>query len=168
MLSRTDTPRVTRRSLLALMALGACSPGASMDEPSFQATEAWVRSYYENFQAPAFDLERHMAYYAPDVHFVDPTFDIDVSGSDEVRALYASIGTAESSYSDIRWNLDRVLISGTNDVTIHGSWSGVFQGSSFDIQFVTLWRLRDDEIIEQKDFFDAPTFDEQVGWTGGA
>lgn len=136
--------------------------GRAAEAPS---AESMVRDYYATFSESPFDVDRLMVFYAENVVFVDPTFDISVTGVDEVRALYAAIGTDDSRYRDIRWQIERV-IADADDVAIHGRWSGRFDGKAFDIEFVTLWRLAEGRIVEQRDFFDAPTFDEQVGWQG--
>lgn len=127
-------------------------------------TQEWVREYYELFQDQPFDADQLMRYYSPEVRFSDPTFDIEVEGLAQVRELYEVTGTEGSSYRDIRWQIDRVVIGeDQGDVAIHGHWSGSFDGQDFEIAFVTLWRVVDQRIVEQIDFFDALAFDEQVG-----
>ncbi len=162
-----STPALARTALVLMFFLASCSPSQDPESRLAEApTEEWVRSYYDTFAPDAFDVDRLMTFYSAEVRFTDPTFDIEVFGRDEVRKLYANTGTAVSQYSETHWDIDRVIIGGLNDVAIHGVWAGNFQGKPFEVQFVTLWRLEAGLIVEQIDFFDAATFDEQVGWTG--
>lgn len=122
-----------------------------------------VDEYYGQFQQPGFDVDALMAYYHDDVSFSDPTFDIVASGKDEVRKLYADIGTDRTQYRNIVWTLNTVMAEGDN-VLISGVWSGEFWQCPFSVEFATLWRLEDGLIREQKDFFAASEFDRQVSW----
>lgn len=156
---RIPLQRVNRHFLAALASTQLILPVAA------SATEALVGEYYSRFQKPGFHVDDLMAYYHPDIVFTDPTFDIHAEGKVEVRKLYAELGTDRTAYKDINWTLARVIAEG-DDVVIRGRWSGRFHGCAFDIDFMTLWRLKDGLIIEQNDFFAASTFDRQVGWNG--
>ncbi|GAB4526513.1 MAG: hypothetical protein Tsb0010_09840 [Parvularculaceae bacterium] len=147
-------------AIAGFVSTSANSAGANSAGPEYRDL---VDRYYSQFQQPGFTVDRLLAFYAEDVEFSDPTFEIRVSGRDGVRSLYVDIGTERTNYRDIVWNIDRVLIDG-NDVAINGRWSGVFYQCPFDVEFVTLWRLEGGLIAEQRDFFAASTFDRQVNW----
>lgn len=148
-----------------LMALG--SPGLGIASPGPSTSKADHRQmaerYYSRFQQPDFDVDELMEFYDDDVRFSDPTFEITARGDSEVRKLYADIGTDRTSYTNITWTLDRIVVE-SDDVVIHGRWAGEFSGCTFDVPFVTLWRLRNGLIAEQTDFFAAAIFDRQVNW----
>lgn len=124
-----------------------------------------VAHYYSLFQQPGFRVDDLLEFYADDIEFSDPTFEIEARGKEAFRKLYADIGTERTSYSDIEWELKTVLVEG-DDVGIYGRWSGKFHDCPFKIEFVTLWHMRANRIARQTDFFAADTFDRQVGWDG--
>lgn len=148
---------------VAMLQAGASPSPAG--ETVLTAAQELVADFYGEFESDAFDVDRLMRHYDPDVVFVDPTFDIEVNGVAAVRELYAVAGTAESRYRGTAWEIERVIASGA-DVAIHGTWSGRFDDKPFSVEFVTLWKLSDGKIVEQRDFFDAIGFDEQVDRKG--
>ena len=125
-----------------------------------------VEDYYARFQQPGYFVTELMQRYTEDVRFIDPTFEIDVSGREEVAKLYADLGTGKTAYTNVAWII-RQIVAENDHVTIRGNWSGQFQDCPFDIEFMTLWKLRNGLIAEQTDFFAASTFDRQVGWQDG-
>ena len=153
------------RALAATVIAGALLPGAlpGASEPGTAA--AMVDAYYSQFQQPGYFVDDLMTFYADDVLFTDPTFEIVARGKEAVRRLYSDLGTSETAYEDIRWTITGV-IAADDSIVIRGAWSGRFHGCDFDIDFMTLWRLRDGKIAEQNDFFAASAFDQQVGWDG--
>lgn len=153
--------RITLLPVFFVAVLGASPTGA--DEVG--AAKTLVREYYSQFQKPGFFVEDLMAYYADDVRFTDPTFEIVANGKDEVRKLYADLGTDRTAYKNINWQIASVTAQ-DDLIVIRGRWSGRFHHCDFDIDFMTLWRVEDGKIIEQNDFFAASAFDRQVGWNG--
>ena len=103
--------------------------------------------------------------YTDDIAFTDPTFEIAAKGKEELRKLYADLGTDKTSYAEVVWRIETTVIQ-ADRIVIRGNWSGRLQGCAFDVEFVTLWKLRDGLIAEQTDFFAAGTFDRQGGWDG--
>lgn len=147
----------------AVTAMVLTMPVAWSDDTTI--AETFVRDYYSRFQKPGFLVDELMEFYADDVLFTDPTFEIVARGKSEVRKLYAELGTDRTAYKDIHWDIQSVIIQDDN-VVIRGRWSGRFFDCSFDIDFMTLWRIENNKIAEQNDFFAAGTFDRQVGWNG--
>jgi ketosteroid isomerase-like protein len=142
-------------------------PRAAQDSAELVFARDLVNRFYGTFARLPFDVDSLMDNYDPQVEFVDPTFDIEVSGIAEVRNLYAGAGEGASRYREIRWDIQTVVASGS-DIAVRGVWSGTFDGKPFTVDFVTLWRLRDGKIVSQQDFFDAIGFDQQVDWRGDA
>lgn len=157
------------------MTLESITTGGGVTAALFCATTAWtvenfsaevlVEEYYSQLQKPGFSVDELMKYYADDVIFTDPTFEIVAVGLAEVRKLYADLGTSRTAYKNIRWTIQNV-VSQDDFVVIRGNWSGQFHKCDFDVEFMTLWRLTDGKISVQNDFFAASTFDKQVGWNG--
>ncbi len=139
------------------------TPVAWADSASF--AEELVEKYYSQFQKPGFLVDELINYYADDVVFTDPTFEISAEGKNEVRKLYSEFGTNRTAYRNIQWDIKNV-VSQNDSIVIRGMWSGRFQDCDFDIDFMTLLRLVDGKIAEQDDFFAAGTFERQVGWDG--
>ena len=140
---------------LILLPAAGCKP-----EPDYGPV---VERYYAQFQKPGFDVDALMKFYADDVAFSDPTFEIVANGKAEVRKLYADIGTDETSYRNIVWTL-KTVVSDDDTVVISGVWSGDFAQCPFSVEFMTFWRMAGGLIAEQKDFFAASAFDRQVRW----
>ena len=147
----------------SLLACGLISVNLAACADSSSDKRQLVRQYYSQFQKPGFEVDELAKFYADDVAFIDPTFEIEAKGRDEVLALYAEIGTDRTSYEDIDWDLRDIIVDGDN-VVISGRWSGKFFECPFDVDFATLWKLQDDLIVVQRDFFAASRFDEQVRW----
>ncbi|MEQ8314904.1 MAG: nuclear transport factor 2 family protein [Gammaproteobacteria bacterium] len=152
--------RLARLSFLTLLAsiATACSTTAEVSQ-----IHAFVDRYYANFQRPGFYVDDLMNFYSDEAVFTDPTFGIAVKGKPQIRELYADLGTEDTAYRDIDWDL-RQVIAERDKVVIRGVWSGSFQGCAFSVDFMTLWLLEDQLIKEQNDFFAADAFDEQVQW----
>jgi len=125
-----------------------------------------VRGFYAKFQQPGFLIDDLLAYYTDDIDFRDPTFDITINGAAEFRGLYGDLGTDRTGYRDIVWTLADILVDG-DSVLISGRWSGRYQDCPFDVEFMTLWRMRGRLIGYQRDFFASDAFDRQVGWADG-
>lgn len=147
---------------LAAAALAGCQP-APQEGIGQEAAEALVERYYANFQKPGFLIDDLMEFYANDVAFVDPTYEIVMNGEADFRRTYAELGTPQTSYQNIEWDIAEVVTSG-DKVVIYGTWSGTFHDCPFEVDFTTYWRLEDGLIAQQRDFFAAGTFDRQVGW----
>ncbi len=133
------------------------------DRTSF--SETIVEEYYSHFQKPGFLVDDLMQFYADDVVFTDPTFEVVAEGKSDVRKLYADLGTSQTAYENIQWTITDVVSAG-DIIVIRGRWSGRFHDCEFEIDFMTLWRMADGKIAEQNDFFAASSFDRQVGWNG--
>lgn len=133
------------------------------DQASF--AQDIVEDYYSQFQKPGYFVDELMKYYKDDVLFTDPTFEIVATGKGEVRKLYADLGTDRTAYKNIHWKVKDVISQGES-IVIRGIWSGQFYECDFEVDFMTLWRLEDEKIAEQNDFFAASSFDRQVGWNG--
>lgn len=134
------------------------------DDRPFNA-EDFVAKYYAEFQQPNYLVDDLMAFYRDDVVFSDPTFEILAQGKAEVRKLYAEIGTENTAYTDISWEIADI-VSQDDTIVVRGKWSGRFFDCEFDVDFMTLWKLEEGKIAQQHDFFAAVTFDRQVGWNG--
>ena len=149
------------RIILAAALVGFCSPASAGDRHDL------VARYYGQFQKPGFEVDALMAFYADDVKFTDPTFEIVANGREEVRKLYADIGTGRTQYRNIVWTINDVVSDGDR-VVISGNWAGEFWACPFSVDFMTFWRLEDGLIAEQRDFFAASAFDRQVAWDPAA
>ena len=126
--------------------------------------EMIVHRFYAQFQQPGYTIDDLLEFYADDVVFTDPTFQIAFECKDGFRQFYNDIGTDQTNYSNIRWDIDRVIEDGP-DIAIVGRWSGQFYDCPFvDVNFVTIWRLEEGLISEHHDYFSAASFDQQVGW----
>jgi ketosteroid isomerase-like protein len=139
----------------------------SCDAEQRSFAERLVAEYYSQFQKPGFLVDQLMEFYGDGVLFIDPTFEIVAEGKSEVRKLYAQLGTEGTAYRNIVWTISDIISQGET-IVIRGKWSGRFHECDFDVDFMTLWKLADDKIVEQHDFFAAGTFDRQVGWNGTA
>ncbi|WFL76244.1 nuclear transport factor 2 family protein [Altererythrobacter arenosus] len=152
----------TAVTLVAALALAGCQ--FDQDEGIGQeVAEELVDRYYAKFQQPGFLIDDLMKFYSPDIAFVDPTYEIVMNGESEFRETYAELGTAQSNYRNIKWDIAEVVTSG-DKVVIYGNWSGTFHHCPFEVAFTTYWKLENGLIVEQRDFFAAPAFDRQVGW----
>lgn len=151
------------RSFLPILFAATISCGsADTDSDSANADlRAFVDAYYDVYLRDGVTVEQMLQYYAEDVEFVDPTFQIEVHGHEGLRQLYGTIGTPEFNYRELEWQLDAVLSEG-NQVAINGTWKGMWHNCPFEIPFVTILDIEDGLIARQQDFFAASMFDNQV------
>jgi ketosteroid isomerase-like protein len=151
-------------AFMPVVILTLVSPHAALSDEHGNA-EVLVKDYFAQFQKPGFLVDQLMEFYADEIIFVDPTFEIAARGKEEVRKLYAELGTERTAYKNIVWTIKSVIAQDDN-IVVRGNWSGQFHQCSFSIEFMTLWRMKAGKIAEQNDFFAASTFDRQVGWNG--
>jgi ketosteroid isomerase-like protein len=59
--------------------------GAAVPTPANADSQAFVRDFYSAYKAK--DVARMAQFYAPDATFVDPTFELDLKGPDQIRDL---------------------------------------------------------------------------------
>lgn len=154
---------ITRRVLLSVLVLLPAMFSPQVSSGNDENNSLLVKQYYSKFQKPNFLVDDLMRFYADDIRFVDPTFEIVANGKDAVRKLYIDLGTEKTNYRNIEWDIKDIIVQ-ADSVVIRGNWSGVFHDCDFDVEFVTLWKLRKGLIAEQTDFFAASAFDRQVGW----
>ncbi|WP_222982440.1 nuclear transport factor 2 family protein [Flagellimonas meishanensis] len=160
-----------RKSIVIIMSLFlalSCAkvkngPSNETDGMDIQKAKNMVARYYGIFSQRPFSIDDLMSFYHPQVEFADPTFEIEVHGTEEVSKLYAQTGSSKSNYSNIGWNILKVITS-DNNIVIHGTWSGNYLGKPFKVPFITLWEMENDLIVVQKDFFAASMWDRQVDY----
>ncbi|MGP1282682.1 MAG: nuclear transport factor 2 family protein [Parasphingopyxis sp.] len=148
--------------LLSCVALASCAQAADdVRDVDDAALRQWVDSFYGDYLRPGVTAEQLLSHYAEDVEFVDPTFRIDVRGHDGLIRVFGQLGTPESNYRDVEWQIDKVMVDGQS-VAVNGVMSGEWYGCPFEMAFVTIFDIEDGLIARQQDFFAASTFDEQV------
>ena len=152
-------PVILTLFLLVLTGAGSADSAPSFvlgDTPGLDA-RGFVRDYYAAYSSK--QLDRLVAYYADDVHLVDPTFEIDVQG----RGVIAQQMTeALPAYDEMIWTPANVVGAG-NQLVVEGEVRGKFRGKPFDMKFVTCFVFRDGKIVRHHDYLDSTNFFAQIG-----
>jgi ketosteroid isomerase-like protein len=114
-----------------------------------------VRELFETYNA--WDLDAHLALYAPDAEFVPDastfTEAAPVQGRDEIRAW---LEEAANAWVAPRYVLIEVLALGTDRVLARGEWGGQGAGSGIETysSLTGVWTVRHGQISRVEFFFD--------------
>ncbi len=127
---------------------------AASDAPD---RDAFVRDFYAAYKAR--DAERMAQFYTSDATFVDPSFELNLNGPDEIRAL---LSKALAKYESLDWEIAHT-ISARDDLVVEGKMIGKLGAKTVQVPFVSVFHFKDGKIAEQRDMFDVTHFLVQLG-----
>ncbi len=135
---------------VAFSPLGRAQPGAP--EPA-----AFVRDFYAAYGAK--DVAKMAEFYAADATFEDPSFELDLHGPGEIKALLTS---ALAKYDSLAFEVAHTMAAG-NDLTVEGTMVGQLRGHTARVRFVSVFHFAGGKIAAQRDMFDVLHFYAQLG-----
>lgn len=139
---------------LVLLALLVCEVDAT---PNKANTDSFVRDFYAAYSAK--DAEKMSQFYTADATFVDPSFELNLKGPDEIRAL---LSKALAKYESLDWEISHTTPAG-DDLVVEGKMIGKLGAKTVRVPFVSVFHFKDGKIAEQRDMFDVTHFLVQLG-----
>jgi ketosteroid isomerase-like protein len=118
---------------------------------------AFVRDFYAAYKAR--DTNRMAQFYTADATLVDPTFELDLKGPDQIRDLLAK---ALIKYETLEWQIAHTTPAG-DDLVVEGTMIGKVSGKTVRVPFVSIFHFRGEKISAQRDMFDVLHFLVQLG-----
>ena len=117
----------------------------------------FVRDFYAAYTAK--DADKLAQFYATDATFVDPSFELNLKGSDQIRDL---LKKALAKYETLEFQI-RHTISAGDELVVEGTMIGKLPKNTVRVPFVSIFRLKAEKISEQRDMFDVLHFLTQLG-----
>ena len=117
----------------------------------------FVRDFYAAYKAK--DAARMAQFYAADATFVDPSFELNLKGPDQIRELLTK---ALAKYETLDWDITHTISAG-NDLVVEGTMIGKLPQKTVRVPFVSIFHFKDRKISAQRDMFDVLHFFTQLG-----
>lgn len=144
------------RILLSVTLLIAISLSAGAKTTN-QVADAFVRDFYAAYKAK--DAVRLAQFYTADATFVDPSFELDLKGPDQIRDLFTKVFP---KYESLDFQIAHTTSTG-EDLIVEGSMIGKIGEKTVRVPFVSIFHFKDNKIAAQRDLFDVTHFLVQLG-----
>jgi uncharacterized protein (TIGR02246 family) len=126
-------------------------------EPNAPKTETFVRDFYAAYKAK--DAARMAQFYTADATFVDPSFELNLKGTDQIRDLLIK---ALAKYSALDWEITHTIRAG-DDLIVEGIMIGKLPDKTVRVPFVSIFHFKGEKISAQRDMFDVLHYFLQLG-----
>ncbi len=126
-------------------------------ESNAPETSAFVRDFYAAYKAK--DVARMAQFYAADATFVDPSFELNLKGPDQIRELLTK---ALAKYESLNWEIAHTIPAG-DDLVVEGTMVGQLNTKTVRVPFVSIFHFKNGKIAAQRDMFDVLHFLVQLG-----
>jgi uncharacterized protein (TIGR02246 family) len=120
-------------------------------------TNGFVHDFYAAYKAK--DAARMAGFYAADATFVDPSFELNLKGTDQIRDLLTK---ALAKYQTLDWEITHTISAG-DDLVVEGVIIGKLPKNTVRVPFVSIFHFKDQKISAQRDMFDVLHFFTQLG-----
>lgn len=145
------------RTLFALCFLIIFGSGQIHAKSNAPVPKDFVRDFYAAYKAK--DAARMAQFYAADATFVDPSFELNLKGTDQIRELLTK---ALAKYETLDWEITHTISAG-NDLIVEGTMIGKLPQKTVRVPFVSIFHFKDRKISAQRDMFDVLHFFTQLG-----
>jgi limonene-1,2-epoxide hydrolase len=143
-----------RFASLLLFAFVAALPVRAGNAPD---PTVFLRDFYACYNAQG--AAKLGDFYTPDATFVDPSFELNLNGREEIRGLLTrGLAKYESLENEIR----HVTPAG-DDLIVEGTMVGKLGGKTVRVPFVSIFHFSGGKIAAQRDLFDVLHFFIQLG-----
>lgn len=143
----------TRLAALFVLVTAATIPSRA----STADTATFVRDFYSAYKAK--DAVRLAQFYSADATFVDPSFELDRKGPDQIRDLFTKVFP---KYESLDFQIAHTTSTG-DDLIVEGSMIGKIAEKTVRVPFVSIFHFKDNKITAQRDLFDVTHFLVQLG-----
>lgn len=120
-------------------------------------SDVFVRDFYTAYKAK--DAVKMSEFYTADATFVDPSFEIDLKGRDQIRELLIK---ALAKYQTLNWEITHTIPAG-DDLVVEGVMTGKLPQKTVRVPFVSIFHFKKEKISAQRDMFDVLHFFLQLG-----
>jgi limonene-1,2-epoxide hydrolase len=141
-------------ALFSLLLLPVLPAGAKSNAPE---TRAFVRDFYAAYKGK--DAVRMAQFYAGDATFVDPSFELNLKGADQIRDLLAKVLV---KYQTLDWEIAHTIAAG-DDLVVEGTMIGKLPQATVRVPFVSIFHFKEGKIASQRDMFDVLHYFTQLG-----
>jgi ketosteroid isomerase-like protein len=142
-------------TLLVLLSFAAATPLAAKSNAPEKI--AFVRDYYAAYKAK--DAERMAKFYAADATLVDPSFELNLKGANQIRDLLTK---ALAKYETLDWEIAHTISAG-DDLVVEGVMVGKLPQKTLRVPFVSIFHFQNGKIAAQRDMFDMLHYFTQLG-----
>jgi uncharacterized protein (TIGR02246 family) len=118
---------------------------------------SFVRDFYAAYKAK--DAEKMAKFYTADATFVDPSFELNLKGPDQIRDLLTK---ALAKYQTLDWEITHTISAG-EDLIVEGTMVGKLPQKTVRVPFVSVFHFKEGKISAQRDMFDVLHFMLQLG-----
>jgi steroid delta-isomerase-like uncharacterized protein len=141
-------------ALFSLFVLATLSANPKSDAPE---TSAFVRDFYAAYAKK--DADTMTQFYATDATFVDPSFELNLKGRDQITDL---LKKALAKYATLEFQIAHTISAG-DELVVEGTMVGKLPKNTVRVPFVSVFRFKDGKITSQRDMFDVLHFFTQLG-----
>jgi len=117
----------------------------------------FVRDFYAAYTAK--DADKMAQFYAANATFVDPSFELNLKGPDQIRDL---LRIALAKYETLDLQITHTISAG-DELVVEGTMIGKLPKNTVRVPFVSIFRLKAEKISEERDMFDVLHFLTQLG-----
>ena len=118
---------------------------------------SFVRDFYAAYTAK--DADKMAQFYAADATFVDPSFELNLKGPDQIRDL---LRKALGKYETLEWQITHTISAG-DELVVEGTMIGKLPKNTVHVPFVSIFQFKGEKISAQRDMFDVLHFFTQLG-----
>jgi limonene-1,2-epoxide hydrolase len=98
-------------------------------------------------------------FYAADATFVDPSFELNLKGPDQIRDL---LRKALAKYETLEFRITHTISAG-DELVVEGTLIGKLPKNTVRVPFVSIFQFKGEKISAQRDMFDVLHFFTQLG-----
>ena len=118
---------------------------------------SFVRDFYAAYTAK--DADKMAQFYAADATFVDPSFELNLKGPDQIRDL---LRKALAKYETLELQITHTISAG-DELVVEGTMIGKLPKNTVRVPFVSIFQFKGEKISAQRDMFDVLHFFTQLG-----
>jgi limonene-1,2-epoxide hydrolase len=141
-------------ALFLLLIFAASFVNAKSNAPE---KSAFVRDFYAAYTAK--DAEKMAQFYTTEATFVDPSFELNLKGPEQIRDL---LKKAIAKYETLNWEIAHTISAG-DELVVEGTMIGKLPKNTVRVPFVSIFQFKDGKIASQRDMFDVLHYFTQLG-----
>jgi limonene-1,2-epoxide hydrolase len=118
---------------------------------------SFMRDFYAAYAEKNADKMAH--FYTVDATFVDPSFELNLKGPDQIRDL---LKKALAKYETLEFQITHTISAG-DELVVEGTMIGKLPKNVVRVPFVSIFKFKEGKISSQRDMFDVLHFFTQLG-----
>jgi uncharacterized protein (TIGR02246 family) len=126
-------------------------------KPTAVDRTSFVHDFYAAYSAK--DAEKMAQFYTSDATFIDPSFELNLKGPDQIRDL---LKKALAKYETLEFQIVHTISAG-DELVVEGTVIGKLPKNTVRVPFVSVFQFKNDKVAAQRDMFDVLHFFTQLG-----